>query len=65
MNRAGLKSREQMLNEWTGMINRFESNEGKNFQTLAESSAHTWEDGPFGIKGPSLSTKKDHWLVCF
>ena len=55
MNRAGLKSREQMLNEWTGMINRFESNEGKNFQTLAESSAHTWEDGPFGIKGKTIS----------
>lgn len=55
MNRAGLKSREQMLNEWTAMINRFETNEGKNYQTLAESSAHTWEDGPFGIKGKTIS----------
>lgn len=55
MNRAGLKSKEQMLNEWTSMINRYESNDGKNYQTLAESSAHTWEDGPFGIKGKTIS----------
>ncbi len=55
LNRADLKSRNQMLADWGDMIEKYENNSGKAFQTLAESSYHTWEDGPFGIKGKTIS----------
>lgn len=55
MNRAGIKSREQLIKDWSKMINMYENNEGKNYQSLANSSLHTWEDGPFGIKGKTIS----------
>ncbi len=55
LNRAGLKSRDQMLANWGSMIGKYENNPGKQFQTLAQSSYHTWEDGPFGIRGKTIS----------
>lgn len=55
MNRAGLLSREEMLKTWGNSIASFQKNEGRHKQSLAESSACTWEDGPFGKKGESIS----------
>lgn len=55
LNRAGLKSRADMLNDWGHMMENYENNAGKDFQTLAESSYHTWEDGPFGKRGKTIS----------
>lgn len=55
LNRAGIKTRSQMLEEWRNKIEVYENNEGKKYQTLAESSFYTWEDGPFGVKGKTIS----------
>lgn len=55
LNRAQLKSREEMIRDWAGYIEIYENNEGRKFQSLAESSYNTWEDGPFGIKGKTIS----------
>lgn len=44
-----------MLEEWRNKIEVYENNEGKKYQTLAESSFYTWEDGPFGVKGKTIS----------
>lgn len=55
MNRAGLLSREDMLKNWGNKIANLQKNEGRQKQTLAESSANTWEDGPFGKKGETVS----------
>lgn len=63
MNRAGVKTREQMLEEWRSKIEAFENNPGKEFQTLVESSKNTWEDGPFGIKGKTISVYEKGPLV--
>ena len=63
MNRAGIKSREQMLEEWRFKIEAFENNQGKKYQTLVESSRNTWEDGPFGIKGKTISVYEKGPLI--
>lgn len=55
MNRAGLLTRSEMLKAWGNAIGAFQKNEGRHKQTLAESSACTWEDGPFGKKGETIS----------
>lgn len=55
LNRAGIKSKEVMLEEWSQMINSFENNPAKAKQNLADSSYYTWEDGPFGRKGETIS----------
>lgn len=63
MNRAGIKSSAQMLSEWEALISRYENNEGKNHQTLAQASYHTWEDGPFGRKGETISVYEKGPLI--
>lgn len=55
LNRAGIKSKEVMLEEWSQMITSFEKNPAKTKQTLADSSFYTWEDGPFGKKDETIS----------
>lgn len=55
MNRAGAKTKDQMLEEWRRKIEKFENNPGRKNQTLAQSSSNTWEDGPFGIPGKTIS----------
>ena len=55
MNRAGLLTRENMLKGWSNKIGNLQKNAGRLNQTLAESSANTWEDGPFGKKGETVS----------
>lgn len=48
LNRAGLLSPEDVLQNWSDQITTYEASAGKSFQTLAEASEQTWEDGPFG-----------------
>lgn len=55
LNRAGLMNRREVLDAWQATIQGFENNAGRLKQTLAESSANTWEDGPFGKKGETIS----------
>lgn len=55
MNRAGLLNRENMLKAWSNKIATLQKNEGRKKQSLAESSANTWEDGPFGKKDVTVS----------
>ena len=55
LSRAGLMSGQEILEDWTNIINRHENNEGRFKQTLAESSWNTWEDGPFGKPGETIS----------
>lgn len=55
MNRAGLLSAEEMRSAWSTSIARFQKNPGRSKQSLAESSAKTWEDGPFGKRGETIS----------
>lgn len=55
LKKAGLMTGEQILRDWESHINSHENNPGKFHQTLAESSAQTWEDGPFGKPGETIS----------
>jgi predicted metalloprotease with PDZ domain len=55
LNRAGLMDGDQILSDWSNIITSYESNEGKTKQTLAASSWETWEDGPFGRRGETIS----------
>lgn len=55
MNRAGLLSASAMRQAWGTAMARFQKNPGRLNQSLAESSAQTWEDGPFGKKGETIS----------
>lgn len=50
MNRAGLISKEDLLQQWAKEIEGYELNEGKAYQSLADASEKTWEEGPFGNK---------------
>lgn len=51
MRRAGLASEEELLSNLEKHINAVENNPGRFFQSLAQSSYHTWRDGPFGDQG--------------
>jgi len=56
LNRAGIYSPRQVLDLLAAQITQYEANEGKHYQTLAEASEQTWEDGPFGERsGKSIS----------
>jgi predicted metalloprotease with PDZ domain len=55
LNRAGLIGRQEVIDGWRGTIQGFENNAGRKKQTLAQSSANTWEDGPFGKRGETIS----------
>lgn len=51
LKRAGLISDEAVFSSFQGAIRNFEEKPGKLFQTPAEASYATWEDGPFGRTG--------------
>lgn len=55
LNRAGMMNPAEILQDWESHINNHERNQGKFHQSLAESSAQTWEDGPFGKPGETIS----------
>lgn len=59
MNRAGIISKEELLQRWAKEINDYESNPGKRHQSLADASEKTWEEGPFGSQeGKGISYYK-------
>lgn len=52
---AGLIGPVQVLEDWQNTIQEYENNAGRKKQTLAQSSWNTWEDGPFGKRGETIS----------
>ncbi|WP_268036063.1 M61 family metallopeptidase [Algoriphagus sp. PAP.12] len=56
MRRSGVINDEQFLSYFADLITRYENDEGKNFQSLEESSYRTWDEGPFGQQGTTQDT---------
>jgi predicted metalloprotease with PDZ domain len=48
LKRAGLTTTEELLKELQNSIRAFEAMPGKLFQTVADASYYTWEEGPYG-----------------
>ncbi len=48
--RAGLMTEDELLKSLENNINTIENDPGRKYQSLAQSSYETWEDGPFGNK---------------
>jgi predicted metalloprotease with PDZ domain len=57
LRRAGLTSKDWLLDIFESEINSLENNPGRKHQSLAQSSYNTWEDGPFSNreKGKAIS----------
>ncbi|MBU1012811.1 MAG: M61 family peptidase [Bacteroidetes bacterium] len=53
--RAGLTDEQAFLADFEGNINAVENNPGRFLQSLSQSSYYTWDDGPFGKKGETIS----------
>jgi predicted metalloprotease with PDZ domain len=51
LKRAGLISQQQLLEIFSRSITAYENKPGRWFQTPAEASYETWNDGPFGATG--------------
>lgn len=52
---SGLMTTDQMLDFFRSHIKNVENKPGRLFQTLAEASAETWSDGPFGRTGDEVN----------
>jgi predicted metalloprotease with PDZ domain len=55
LRRAGLTTNEEVLKAFQSSIKEYESKPGRYFQTPAEASYTTWEDGPFGRTGDEVN----------
>ncbi|HEX5668730.1 MAG TPA: hypothetical protein VFX73_07990 [Chitinophagaceae bacterium] len=55
LKRAGITTTEELLREFQNSIRAFEAMPGKLFQTVADASYYTWEDGPFGKVGDEFN----------
>jgi predicted metalloprotease with PDZ domain len=55
LKRAGFTSEEDVFKTFQSSIKAYESKPGRHFQTPAEASYHTWEDGPFGRTGDDVN----------
>jgi predicted metalloprotease with PDZ domain len=55
LKRAGFTSTDEMLKEFQSSIKEYESKPGRYFQTPAQASYATWEDGPFGRTGDEVN----------
>ena len=53
--RAGFTNQEDVLTTFSNSIKDYENKPGRNFQTPAEASYTTWEDGPFGRTGDDVN----------
>jgi predicted metalloprotease with PDZ domain len=53
--RAGLSNIKTFLANFEENINAVENNPGRLLQSLSQSSYYTWQDGPFGKKGETIS----------
>lgn len=52
---AGLAGEEEFLSSFGQHIDQVENNPGRLEQSLVQSSYNTWEDGPFGVPGSTIS----------
>jgi predicted metalloprotease with PDZ domain len=55
LRRAGLFNDEDVFNAFQSQIKGYESKPGRQFQTPAEASIETWNDGPFGRTGDEVN----------
>ncbi len=55
MRAAGLMGEQEFLDFFKKQIANVETKPGRLFQTLAEASAETWSDGPFGRTGDAVN----------
>ena len=55
LKRAGLTTNAEVLNAFQSSIKEYENKPGRNFQTPAEASYTTWDDGPFGRTGDDVN----------
>lgn len=53
--RAGFTDAADLLNIFSTSVKEYENKPGRNFQTPAEASYTTWEDGPFGRTGEEVN----------
>lgn len=53
--KAGLVNEKTFLNNFEENINAVENNPGRLLQSLSQSSYYTWNDGPFGKNGETIS----------
>lgn len=51
LKRAGFTDAQEVFNTFSSSISAYENKPGRQFQTPAEASFTTWEDGPFGRTG--------------
>lgn len=64
--RAGLTTKEELLDSFAKLIATHEANPGKEVQTLANASYETWSDGPFGREnGKTISVYVKGTIVAF
>ena len=52
---SGLTDEKLLFAAFENHINNIENNPGRWNQSLVQSSYNTWEDGPFGVKGKTIS----------
>ena len=52
---AGITTEEDLIRSFENHINHVENNMGRFKQSLVQSSYNTWEDGPFGVEGKTIS----------
>ena len=55
LKRAGLTTTDDVLKTFQHSIKEYESKPGRYFQTPAEASYYTWEEGPFGRTGDDVN----------
>ncbi|MES2371724.1 MAG: M61 family peptidase [Bacteroidota bacterium] len=55
LKRAGFTTSEDLLQTFSNSIKEYENKPGRNFQTPADASYTTWEDGPFGRTGEDVN----------
>jgi predicted metalloprotease with PDZ domain len=55
LKRAGLTTSDEVFRTFESSIKAYESKPGRHFQTPAEASYATWEDGPFGRTGDDVN----------
>ncbi|MBO9613179.1 MAG: M61 family metallopeptidase [Dyadobacter sp.] len=55
MRAAGLMGEQELLDFFKKQISNVETKPGRLFQTLAQASAETWSDGPFGRTGDAVN----------
>ncbi|MES2006018.1 MAG: PDZ domain-containing protein [Bacteroidota bacterium] len=55
LKRAGFTDADEVLKTFSNSIKDYENKPGRNFQTPADASYTTWEDGPFGRTGDEVN----------